>query len=98
MDMSDKYLQEIKTIVSNRLNMPKTQVFIFGSRANKNAREFSDVDIGFISTEKIPLFTISLLREDFENSNIPFSVDLVDFTKVSEDFKNQAFKNTISLN
>ena len=35
------------------------------------------------------------LREKLEELNVPYKVELIDFSYVSEDFRNLALKNTV---
>ena len=91
-------IEEIKKIIYRFINPGKYSVFIFGSQASNNNRKFSDIDIGIKGNKEIPLSVISEIKEAFEESDIPFSVDVVDFNKVSHRFEKTAGKNTISLN
>ena len=59
--------------------------YAFGSRVKGTARELSDLDICFFDT--IPLKDLSDLRERFEESNLPFTVDLVNWNRCSTEFK-----------
>lgn len=88
----------IKEIISKHLDLEKCSVFIFGSRARGTSRKFSDVDIGIESSEGISDSTLIKIEEDLENSDLPFTVDVVDFSKVSDKFKKFSKKTTISLN
>ncbi|CAG8821255.1 1131_t:CDS:2 [Gigaspora margarita] len=49
--------------------------YAYGSRVKGTARKFSDLDLCY--QENIPENILSHLREDFEESNLPFKVDLV---------------------
>lgn len=91
--MTNKYLLELKDLVLNELKDEKVKVFVFGSRARGDNYIASDIDIGLIPYDNLNSFKISLLKEKIENSNIPYKVEIVDFNKVSEDFKNEALKD-----
>ena len=71
------------------------QVFVFGSRASAESREKrfsrSDLDLAFLSDEDIS-FELSVLREIFEESNLPFSVNVVDLSKSGEDLKREVLR------
>lgn len=88
----------IKEIISKHLDLRKCSVFIFGSRAQGTSRKFSDVDIGIESDKNISDSTLIKIEEDLENSDLPFTVDVIDFSKVNDSFKNFSKKQTISLN
>ncbi len=59
--------------------------YAFGSRAKDKAKRFSDLDICF--KDPIPLNTQSHIEEDFEESNLPFKVDVVDWHQMTKDFQ-----------
>lgn len=78
-----KYLRQLKTKIRHCFPDPKTRIFIFGSSIREDT--FRDIDVGLegnIDEQKL-----SKLREELENSNFPFLVDLVDFTYVDKGFK-----------
>lgn len=60
--------------------------YAFGSRT-KGTHKKSDLDLCFI--EPIPWNIRSHIDEDFEESDLPFTVDIVDWNLCSQDFKNQ---------
>lgn len=96
--LSDKILNEIRHILFSRVDKTASKAFVFGSWSNGTARKFSDIDIGIESTQEIDLGTIGKIHEDFDNSSLPYVVEIVDFSTVSEKFKNIAKKTQIPLN
>lgn len=93
-------LSKIKNILFQYLDPERDKVFIYGSRATGGARKFSDVDIGVKRQRAkiVPADTISDLKEAFEESDIPYTVDVVDFSGVSDRFKSVALGKIIPLN
>ena len=73
-------------------------MFIFGSRATGGGRKFSDIDIGIKSKKQIDSLLLSDIKEAFEESNIPYTVDVVDFSHVSDRFRDISFQKIIYLN
>ncbi len=63
-----------------------TRVHVFGSRAAGRARPNSDLDLVLDAGAELPLGVIAQLREAFDESVLPWSVDLVDRATVSEAF------------
>jgi predicted nucleotidyltransferase len=61
-------------------------IFLFGSRVDGTSSTYSDYDLGFFANIDIDSKIIEL-KEAFQNSNIPFKVDLVNFSHVSIEFK-----------
>jgi len=88
---------KIKDILEKFLDPKDYEFFLFGSRADGQADSFSDYDIGISGKRGVPLKTLSLMREAFEESNLPFKVDILDFSQVSQKFKNQALKKKVTF-
>ena len=86
-------IEMIKKILFKYLDFKKDKAFIFGSRATGNTRKFSDIDIGVRSEREIDTLLLSDIEEAFEESNIPYTVDVVDFSQVRDKFKQFALKN-----
>ncbi len=91
-------IAEIKKIIFQFLNPQESKVFIFGSRATGGGRKFSDIDIGIKSKKQIDSLLLSDIKEAFEESNIPYTVDVVDFSHVSDRFRDISFQKIIYLN
>ena len=91
--------QEIRDIIFQFLNPKEYQVFIFGSRASNKARRYSDYDIGIWSKNKKPLSSrVKILIEDaLEESDLPYKVDIVDFSLVSSGFRKVALSKIKEL-
>lgn len=78
-DPSAWALQEAMRLVKDLAAGMGLRVFLFGSRARGNARPFSDLDIALSAGDSpVPGGLTAQLSELFENSRIPFDVDLVD--------------------
>ncbi len=62
--------------------------FVFGSRANnKKLKAFSDLDIAIQSTGKLDVSDVTKALEELSSSDLPFKVDLVDLSSISEEFR-----------
>ena len=96
--LDEKTTAIVKKILFQFLDPQKDKAFIFGSWAVGNARKFSDIDIGIQSSRQIPNGMLSDLEEAFEESNLPYIVEVVDFNTVSEKFKTIASQKVIHLN
>lgn len=84
---------KIKETVFGYLPPNEYQVFLFGSRAKGTNRKWSDYDVGVLGKEKIPYRIIARIENDLAESDIPFRVDVVDFNRVSDKFRNIALRN-----
>ncbi len=78
-------LQIIKAILKKYV--PNAEIRIFGSRYKHTNKEYSDIDIAVKDKEKISIKKYSKLREEFEESNLKYCVDLIDWHNISEEFK-----------
>ena len=69
--------------------IPNCTVKIFGSRCNGKNKIYSDLDMAIISADKnkIPLKLLGQIKNAFEESNLNFRVDVLDWYRVSDDFK-----------
>ncbi|WP_263079932.1 nucleotidyltransferase domain-containing protein [Endozoicomonas sp. Mp262] len=66
--------------------LPNTCVWAYGSRVRGHARPASDLDlVAFVGEEQS--VAISELREAFEESNLPFRVDLFCWDQIPDSFK-----------
>ena len=70
-----------------RRYIPQYSVWAFGSRARRTHKPFSDLDIAVIGERAIPLSTLAELNEAFSESDLPWKVDIVDWSSVSETFQ-----------
>jgi predicted nucleotidyltransferase len=96
--LNKSVLEAIKKILWQHLDKTKDKAFIFGSWAIGDNRKFSDIDIGIESKRKLSLHLLSRLQEAFEESNLPYAVDVVDFYGTTKQFKTVAKQATIRLN
>lgn len=69
--------------------------YLFGSRATGTARRFSDIDL--LYKDNIPSLVISNLREAFEESNLPFFVDIINWNACTPDFQAKIEKDLIQI-
>ena len=96
--VSKKTAKEIKDIISRFLDPKEYQVFIFGSRVTGKAEKYSDYDIGIFGEKPISFETLGLIDEAFENSDLPYIINVVDFSMVPKNFKKIALSKIKILN
>ena len=82
----DKYIEQIKKIVLSFLENENMMIIFFGSRAEGNADEGSDVDIAIKGEKSIEPLLISKIKTRLEESNIPYRVDIIDLRKADKVF------------
>lgn len=67
--------------------VPECEVRAFGSRYKWTAKNYSDLDIVIVGKEKLDWGKVADIREAFEESDLPFRVDVLDWNGISSDFK-----------
>jgi predicted nucleotidyltransferase/ribosomal protein S18 acetylase RimI-like enzyme len=82
-------------IIKNILSKYDYTFYLFGSRLTYKAKAFSDIDLYY--TEDIPATLLNKLEEDFEESDLPYKADLVDYNKCDEGFKKIMLQNYLCL-
>lgn len=70
-----------------RARIPGRTVWAFGSRARRTAKPFSDLDLAVRAPTPLPADTAAALAEDFSESELPWKVDLVDWSTLSAEFR-----------
>ncbi len=87
-DVTKQQLQIIKNI----LKKYNYRFYAFGSRTKNKHKQFSDLDLCVI--DDIPLHQATLVKSDFEDSDLPFTVDIIEWKFCDPDFRN-AIKNDL---
>ena len=93
--MENRYIEELRKLTLASLEGEKVKVVLFGSRARQEHRRASDVDIGLIPFGALNKKKLFFLKDKVEEMNIPYKVEIVDFSQVSADFKNEAMKGAV---
>jgi predicted nucleotidyltransferase len=86
------YLEHIREIILHALEHEDVSVALFGSHVHGTAGRTSDVDVAIIPHGSIDPSRLSLLRDELEESNIPYKVEVVDFSLVSRSFREFALQ------
>ncbi len=89
-------IKKIKNILFSKLDAALYSVFIFGSRATNTNQKYSDIDIGIEGGTLSPKTKIEL-EEEFEESDLPYNIEIIDFSSVTESFKQVAKQRIIPL-
>lgn len=76
---------EVRAILL-RLLPPSVRVFVFGSRAGGRVKPWSDLDLVLEADAPLSLSTLGDLADAFDESDLPWKVDLVDRFAVSQAF------------
>ncbi len=84
-DVRAEHLKLIKEILSHHI--PNYEVRAFGSRVSGGSRPYSDLDLALVGKEQISQKLYYQLKNIFEESTLPFRVDLLDWHRISDDFR-----------
>ena len=93
-DVSTEQYQTILTLL--RQYLPKTSAWVYGSRAKWTSKPHSDLDL-VVFAEPGQHHQVGELREAFEESNLPFRVDLFVWDDVPESFRDEIMANHVKL-
>lgn len=84
-NLQKKYLDLLLTLLDKHLK--DSDVWLFGSRATSECKPFSDIDLAIVSESNISEQTLAELKYDLSESDLPYKVDIVDYSQVDEAFK-----------
>lgn len=76
----------VQTILEKFLPVNST-VFVFGSRAKGNIKPHSDLDLAIDAQQPLSMETVGALNEAFDESLLPYKVDIVDLNAIDTEFK-----------
>lgn len=98
LDVKSDHLTNILTILKTYL--PKeANIYVFGSRAKNCAKPYSDLDLAIeLNKEKLNFSTLAKLTSAFENTTIPYAIDIIDLNSISTSFKKNIKNDLIKLN
>ena len=75
-------------ITANTINInANIKVYLFGSRVKGTNKKFSDIDIVIDINAKLSLNEMSRIKDDFEESDLIYIVDIIDYNAVDNSFK-----------
>ena len=88
----EKLRREILTIVGKHLELKEYRVFFFGSRVTGRGNDRSDIDVGIEGPRSVPLGVLATIQEEVSDLPTLYKIDIVDFTRVSPDFRDVALE------
>jgi len=68
-------------------HVPQAEVWAFGSRVQGTAMPYSDLDLAVVGAEKLPKQSLYQLQEAFQESDLPFRVDVLDWHRITPEFR-----------
>ncbi|MEA3239956.1 MAG: nucleotidyltransferase domain-containing protein [Pseudomonadota bacterium] len=88
-DLQPGHLSEVRSIL--RRYLPGTQTWAFGSRVDGTALEASDLDL--VAHLEDTELSLAPAKTAFRDSNLPFSVDLFNWSSLPKHFQQEILKN-----
>jgi len=85
MDLTPQQKETVKRILAKYASNVAARVF--GSRVTHTAKKHSDLDLALIGDGIIDQSVIAQLRLAFEESDLPFRVDIVDWNIITPEFR-----------
>lgn len=95
LDIKPKELSQVKQILNGCI--PEIKVQAFGSRANNTAKVYSDLDLVVMTKKPLTLQQGAKLTEAFEESGLPFKVDIIDWSTISDSFRQLIQSSLINI-
>ena len=93
-DLDEKYINFIKEIITKYL--PDCSIYLFGSRAKRCTKKYSDIDIA-LNCNNLNENIMLKIKNEFENSTLPYEVDIVDLNNISEVFKGHIINDLVKI-
>ena len=84
-DVSPVHLETLKKILKKHVS--GCEIRAFGSRVTGTVKNYSDLDLAIVSAARLPDQILWALKEDFQESDLPFRVDVLDWHAISDEFK-----------
>lgn len=84
-EITQRHWDIVRAILARQL--AGYEVWAFGSRARHTAKPYSDLDLVVITNQPLSLNELAPINEAFEESDLPWKVDLVDWATTSELFR-----------
>lgn len=93
--LSEHDLELVRNIL--QVQVPGRPVYVFGSRATGKARRLSDIDLAIGGSEPLDLLQRALLNEDFTESDLPMSVDVLDLNAITPEFHRRISRDFVPI-
>jgi uncharacterized protein len=95
LDLQPRYLDEVRRILAQ--HAPGARAWAFGSRTAGCAKRFSDLDVVLQAENGLPIETLARLRDAFSESDLPMTVDVVDWDALDPEFRSVIASRRVPL-
>ncbi len=89
-----EYLNMLKDVFD--IHTPNCKVLAYGSRVSGDAHSGSDLDLTVIPQNDKVVY-IAELREALAESNIPFFVEVTDYSRIPQSFRDEIQKKYVEI-
>lgn len=96
--MKDVFISSNDFQILKKILEPFSEVYFFGSRVTGNYKPFSDLDVCICEPNPVSNLLLGDLKEKFQNSSLPFTVDLSDFSQLPEFLQKKFETEKVSVN
>ncbi len=94
-DLDPKHREIVVRLLGE--HVPECEVRAYGSRVKWKARQHSDLDLAVVGASAASQLALTTLREALEESDLPFRVDVLDWDKIPEEFRQEIDKHYVTL-
>ena len=91
-------LREVRQMTRAVLSQYPVKVYLFGSWAKGRPSHHSDIDVAIDPVKPLPPGVLAMLRERFEESRIPYRVEVVDLDATDRSFRDAVVRQGIPWN
>lgn len=92
-DISGEQWEIVRRILQT--HVPDYEVWAFGSRTQGTAKKFSDLDIVVVTDIRLPIQVSAELDDSFIESDLPWKVDILDWSTIDDSFRRIILKNHV---
>jgi predicted nucleotidyltransferase len=95
---SERILGQVRKMAWENLYPYPVNIYLFGSWARNAPTRGSDIDVAVDPERPLPPGILADLREKFEESPVPYRVDVVDLSQVRPEFRKAVIQKGIRWN
>ena len=95
-DIRADHLRIVRDVLARHLP-DGVRVWVFGSRATWATKDSSDLDLALEGDGAIPVRSLAELEAAFEDSDLPYVVDVVDVKRIGERFRKIVAQQRVPL-
>ena len=93
--MKREYVEKTRKMVLSGLRDENVAIGLFGSVAHGSLGRGSDIDVAIVPKGEWSRWKLSRLRDELEESTIPYKIDLVDLSVVSPEFRHSILQDIV---